>query len=55
MYWQFDRNEQFYLSDHAYTIETQYNDFMRALGPRKLVCYIRYFVLSVVNKQYKTK
>ena len=27
----------------------------RSLGPRNFVCYIRYFVISVVNKQYKTK
>ena len=27
----------------------------RSLGPRNCVCYIRYFVISVVNKQYKTK
>ena len=27
----------------------------RSLEPRNFVCYIRYFVISVVNKQYKTK
>ena len=27
----------------------------RSLGPKNVVCYIRYFVISVVNKQYKTK
>ena len=27
----------------------------RSLGPRNFVCYIRYFVISLVNKQYKTK
>ena len=26
----------------------------RSLGPRQFVLYIRYFVISVVNKQYKT-
>ena len=34
------------------TVETRYNE---TLGPRNVVCYIRYFVISVVNKQYKTK
>ena len=28
---------------------------MRSLGPKNVVCYIRYFVISVDNKQYKTK
>ena len=28
---------------------------MRSLGPRFFVGYIRYFVISVVNKQYKRK
>ena len=27
----------------------------RSLGPGNFVCYIRYLVISVVNKQYKTK
>ena len=27
----------------------------RSLGPRKFALYIRYFVISVANKQYKTK
>ena len=27
----------------------------RSLGPGHFVCYIRYFVISVANKQYKTK
>ena len=27
----------------------------RSLGLRIFFCYIRYFVISVVNKQYKTK
>ena len=27
----------------------------RSLGPGHVVCYIRYFVISVGNKQYKTK
>ena len=27
----------------------------RSLGPQNFVCYIRYFVILVVNKQYKTK
>ena len=27
----------------------------RSLGPGNFVCYIRYFVISVVKKQYKTK
>ena len=27
----------------------------RSLGPRDFVCYIIYFVTSVVNKQYNTK
>ena len=26
----------------------------RSLGPGHFVCYIRYFVISVANKQYKT-
>ena len=25
------------------------------MGPKNFVCYIRYFVISVANKQYKTK
>ena len=37
---------------HIGTVETQYNEI---LGTEKFVCYIRYFVISVVNKQYKTK
>ena len=27
----------------------------RSMGPKNCVSYIRYFVISVVNKQYKTK
>ena len=27
----------------------------RSLGPLNFVCYIRYLVVSVVNKQYKTE
>ena len=27
----------------------------RSLGPGNFVCYIRYLVISVVNKQYETK
>ena len=34
------------------TVETQYNEI---LGTGKFVCYIRYFVTAVFNKQYKTK
>ena len=34
-------------------VETRY--ITRSLGPRNFVCYIRYFVISVVNEQYKTK
>ena len=37
------------------TVETQYLR-TRSLGPINFVCYImRYFVISVVNKQYKTE
>ena len=35
----------------ADTVETWYNEVLWT----KNVCYIRYFVISVVNKQYKTK
>ena len=28
---------------------------MRSLGPKQFVLYNRYFVISEVNKQYKTK
>ena len=34
------------------TVETWYNNI---LGTRNFVCYIKYFVISVVNKQYNTK
>ena len=33
-------------------LETQYN---KIPGTEKFVCHIRYFVVSVFNKQYKTK
>ena len=35
------------------TVETQ--KMTRSFGTEKCCCYIRYFVISVVNKQYKTK
>ena len=40
-------------NNNKYTVETRY--ITRSLGPGNFVCYIRYLVISVVNKQYKTK
>ena len=41
---------------HTHTLHIQWKlSITRSLGPRQFVLYIRYFVISVVNKQYKTK
>ena len=40
-----------YISSH----QTIQNKGINSLGPAHFVCYTRYFVISVVNKQYKTK
>ena len=36
-------------------IITRFHCITRSFGPRNFVCFIRYFVVSLVNKQYKTK
>ena len=40
------------LKHNLQSVETVYN---KILGTGHFVCYIRYFVISVVNKQYKIK
>ena len=40
------------MTNELNTVETRYN---KILGTEKCLLYIRYFVVSVVNKQYKTR